>query len=165
VSLNVLDNAWIPSVTLRYETILGHFAILAATTIASPRHGLVHRFYSWPPTYTIPNQTPTYQTKHQHTKPNTNIPNASPPFPPSNCTTSPTPPNTKLIPVSDCLPHLTFGGPEPPKSQNQSITRLPMAITRQACEIPMRCDAAHPTPHPSRLNAGPHGMKKHILPI
>jgi hypothetical protein len=99
------------------------------------------------------------------TKPNTNIPNASPPFPPSNCTTSPTPPNTKLIPVSDCLPHLTFGGPEPPKSQNQSITRLPMAITRQACEIPMRCDTAHPTPHPSRLNAGPLGMKKHILPI
>jgi hypothetical protein len=86
-------------------------------------------------------------------------------LPSSNYIIYPTPPNTNLIPVSDCSPHLTFGGPEPPKSHNQAIICLPMAIARQACKTPMRCDAAHPTPHPLRLNAGPHGIGKHILPI
>jgi hypothetical protein len=150
LSLHVLENSWIPSVTWRYGTILGLFAILVAT-FANLRRGM----------RTLILLLAAYL---HHVKPNIKIPIPSQPSL-KQLHNIQHPPNTNLIPASDCSPHLTFGGPEPPKSHNQAIIRLPMAIARQACKTPMRCDAAHPTPHPLRLNAGPHGIEKHILPI
>jgi hypothetical protein len=90
----------------------------------------------------------------------TNIPMSLSTFPTSNDTILPTYPSTKLIQVCDCRPCQTFGTPEPHKSHDQIITGLPMAIARHACQTPTRCDAAHPAPHPLRLNAGPRGKRK-----